>query len=201
VSIVIVGAGGHGREVLDVAEACGRSCLGFLDDGEPDVALLAARGMTVLGPTTMSVDAELLIGVGSSRARADLARRLGSATTAPAVVHPTASVGSGVRLGAGSVLCAGVRLTTNITIGRHGYVGPNATIGHDAVIEDTVTVLPGAVLSGAVVAEEQVSVGAGAVVVQGVVLGAGCTVGAGAVVLRDVAPGVTVAGVPARPLG
>ena len=63
-------------------------------------------------------------------------------------MHPLASVGSVVELGDGTVVAAGARLTTGITVGRHGYIGPNATVGHDAVFEDYVTVLPGATISG-----------------------------------------------------
>ena len=94
-----------------------------------------------------------------------------------------------MRLGAGTVVAAGARLTTGIAVGRHGYVGPNATIGHDCVLEDYVTVLPGATVSGNVHLGAGVSVGTGANIRQGVSVGEGATVGAGAVVLTDVPPG------------
>ncbi|MSO86136.1 MAG: UDP-glucose 4-epimerase [Acidimicrobiia bacterium] len=204
-SIVIVGAGGHGREVFDVVEACGGSCLGFVDDGSPDLEPLRRRGVSVLGNVGFlaELDALVLLGIGESATR----RRVGDTLDAhrallwsPALVHPLASTGSEVELGVGTVLCAGARLTTHITIGRHGYLGPNATLGHDAILEDYVTVLPGATVSGAVHLESGVSIGTGAHILPGVRVGEAAVVGAGAVVLADVAPGATVVGVPARPI-
>jgi acetyltransferase-like isoleucine patch superfamily enzyme len=76
----------------------------------------------------------------------------------------------------------------------------NATVGHDAVLHDRVTVYPGANVSGSVTLEDDVSVGSNAVVLQGRTVGRGAFVGAGAVVTRDVRPGAVVVGSPARPL-
>ena len=75
-----------------------------------------------------------------------------------------------------------------------------ATVGHDCVLDDFVTVLPGARVSGSVHLAAGSTVGSGAVVLQGRTVGRGAFVGAGAVVTRDVAPGVVVVGNPARPL-
>ena len=129
-----------------------------------------------------------MLGLGDSATR----RRVGGALDdtvdwADALVHPLASIGSVVQLGVGTVVTAGARLTTGIVVGRHGYVGPNATIGHDAVLEDYVTVLPGATVSG------NVHPGCGSVRRDGgqrppgIRVGEGAVIGAGAVVLTDVA--------------
>ena len=104
-------------------------------------------------------------------------------------MHPLASTGSLVELGDGTVVAAGARLTTGISVGRHGYLGPNASVGHDAYLEDYVTVLPGATISGHVHLGVGTSVGTGANIRQGVIIGEGATVGAGAVVLEDVPEG------------
>lgn len=199
-SIVIVGASGHGREVLDVVEACGEPFAGFVDDGNPDLEPLRRRGLTLLG----ALDAldghpgSVVLGVGDGAVRSRLAGALSVRWSGP-LVHPSASVGSDVVLADGTVIAAGARLTTHIVVGAHGYVGPNATVGHDAVLGHCVTVLPGATVSGAVRLGYGVTVGTGANLRQGVVVGDGAVVGAGAVVVDDVAAGVTVVGVPARP--
>lgn len=199
-SLVIVGAGGHGREVLDVAEACGEAFAGFVDDGQPDLEPLRRRGATLLGGLDVLAghDGPVVLGVGDGGVRGRLARALAVRWARP-LVHPAATLGRDVEVADGTVVAAGARLTTHIVVGAHGYVGPNATIGHDAVLGDFVTVLPGATVSGDVRLGHGVTVGTGANLRQGVVVGEHAVVGAGAVVVADVPSGVTVVGVPARP--
>lgn len=203
--LVIIGGGGHGREVLDVIEAAagGLRVLGVLDDGHPDLLRLTARGLRVLGGVDhlASLDGVgFVLGIGSATARRAVGERLAPlGRPSPAMRHPAATVGSLVVRDPGSVLAAGARLTTNVVVGAHAYVGPNATVGHDCVLAPYATLYPGAVVSGSVNVGAAATVGAGATVRQGVHLGDGCVVGAGAVVLDDVEPGATVVGVPARP--
>lgn len=204
-----MGAGGHGRELLDIVEAAiaagttDHELIGVLDDGDADLHLLAARGVDHLGGTERlaDLDADVLVGIGSGAGRRAVDERIrAAALPTPVLVHPAATIGAEVRLGPGSVVAAGARITTNIVLGRHTHVGVNATIGHDAVLGDHVTVLPGATVSGSVRLEDGVTIGTGAAVIQGVTIGADTFVGAGAVVIRDLPAGVTAVGVPARPL-
>ncbi len=209
--LVIVGAGGHGREVLDVVEAVGGyRVLGFVDDGSPDEALLSARGQRLLGGRSELDDLAatagwlvVVVGIGDAGVRARVVAGLpwGRVRSADPLVHPDATVGSRCSLGEGTVVAAGARLTTNVTVGAHCYVGPNAAIGHDVVMEDAATIYPGAVLSGNVHVGRAATVGAGAAVRQGLLIGDGAMVGLGAAVVTDVPPGATVIGVPARQSG
>ena len=207
--LVIIGAGGHGREVLDVVEACiadgaPYEFVGFVDDGEPDVALLAARGVELLGtvddlPGLGNV--AVLLGLGVPVVRREVAHHLGTVPVEPpALVHPLASIGSRCTLGPGTIVAAGARLTTNITTGAHCYVGPNATVGHDCVLRSFATIYPGAVVSGNVRVGEAATVGAGAAVRQDLTLGSACVVGLGAAVVRNVPDEATVVGSPAKRL-
>jgi sugar O-acyltransferase (sialic acid O-acetyltransferase NeuD family) len=204
-SLVIIGAGGFGREVLDIVEGLGGGAykfLGFLDDGTPDERLLVARSVRHLGPLSSlaDIDADYVVAVANPDAR----RRIdafadGLGRRAPVLVHPSAYVGSLVTLGPGTVVCAHASLTTNISVGRHGHININVTIGHDVVLDDYVTVLPGSNVSGNVRLDAGVTLGTNSSVIQGCRVGAGATVGAGAAVVRDIEPGVTAVGVPARP--
>jgi len=205
---VIIGAGGHGREVLDVIEGTQPSLrhrfIGFLDDVEPNLDVLSRRGAAWLGIVARMVDfdAEYLIGIGDCQVRRNIdAQLMRVGRAAATLVHSAATVASDVKLGPGSVITAGARLTTNIRAGRHFHLNLNATVAHDCVVGDYVTVNPAATISGNVVLEDRVNIGTGANVIPGVRVGAGATVGAGAVVVRDVPPGDKVVGVPARSVG
>ncbi|WP_285115791.1 acetyltransferase [Leifsonia sp. fls2-241-R2A-40a] len=210
-AVVVVGAGGFGRETLDVLEAAEREqpgrfeVLGVVDDAPSETALerLAARDIAYLGTVDQWLgagpDAAYLLGVGSPAVRERLDARLTAAgLTAATVVHPRAVIGSRVRIGDGSVVCGGVQLSTNVILGRSVHLNPGAIVGHDAVLEDFVSVNPGAIVSGEVRVGRGSLLGAGSVVLQGLRVGAGSTVGAAACVTRDVPDSVVVKGVPAR---
>jgi sugar O-acyltransferase (sialic acid O-acetyltransferase NeuD family) len=204
--VVIIGASGHGREVLDILEAASGagtrwSFVGFVDDGAVDERLLASRGAKLLGSLDAlpALDAAYLIGIGASDARAQVDARVGDlGQSSPVIAHPHSTTGSACALGPGTLLWAGSRISTNVRTGRHVHVNQNAAIGHDCELADFVSVFPGATVGGDVVLERGVTIGAGANVMRGLRVGEGAMVGAGAVVLRDVPAGVTVVGVPAR---
>lgn len=207
--LVIVGAGGFGREAVDVVLALPSQyeLLGVIDDGPSAVNLerLAALGARYLGTEhdwlASGTRASYLVGIGSPAVRAGVAARFDAAgIPAATVVHPRAGLGSLTSIGAGSIVCAGAQVSTNVTLGRHVHLNPNSTIGHDTVLEDFASVDPGAVVSGEVVIGAGTLVGAGAVVLQQLTVGPSSVIGAAACVTRDVAPGLTVVGVPARPV-
>lgn len=206
--LIIVGAGGFARETLDVVEAVNAvspmfDVLGFADDApsEPALQRLADRGHRHLGRIDDALAAHptssIVIAIGSPEHRDAIAARLGSERAAT-LVHPRASIGSCSTIGAGTVICAGALVSTNVRIGRHGHLNPGAIVGHDSVLADAVSVNPGAVVSGDVRIDEGVLIGAGSVVLQGLHIGEGVVVGAAACVTKDAPPRVTLVGVPAR---
>jgi sugar O-acyltransferase (sialic acid O-acetyltransferase NeuD family) len=205
--LVVVGAGGFGRETLDVAEAMNREVarwdiIGVVDDAPSDLNLerLATRGVTYLGGLEdVPAGVVVAIGVGSPSAR----RRLHEAIAAhgfdfATLIHPTAVLGSELRLNSGSVICAGVSVGTNVSLGRLTHLNPHAVIGHDTILGDHVSVNPNATVSGDCIIGDEVLIGAGAVVLNQLEVGARAVVGGAACVVGDVPPGVTVSGVPAR---
>lgn len=213
-ALVIVGAGGFGREVFEIVRAMRHAGTaewwveGYVDDApSPHTSeLLGQLSMHLLGPVDCLMQGSeglgVVLAVGNPRARRALASRLAPISPHyPVLVHPDATVGGEVNLGAGTVICPGARLSTQISLGAHVHVDQNATIGHDATIGDYSRLNPQACVSGAVRIEQDVLIGANATVLQGLTVGRGALVGAGAVVTRPVGTGRIVKGVPARPTG
>lgn len=204
--LVIVGAGGHGRETLDIVEAINAAeptwtFQGFVDDGEINEERLRRRVVANLGTTDTLTDsgAHYVIGIGSPALRAMLDERLTAwGRPAATLVHPTATIASDNRIAHGVVLAAGARVTTNVTLGRHVHVNINAVVSHDCVVGDYTTLSPGVLVNGDVELGRQVFLGTGAIVTPGVSIGDGAVIGAGAVVIGDVPAGVTVTGVPGK---
>jgi len=203
--LVIVGAGGFAREVLALVKDIGRAggdvwrVAAFL---ERDVARLAGSldGVPVLGLPAGGERPWAVAGIGEGAdRRTEVARRVDQVAGWATLIHPTVTFDPDtVRIGEGSIVCAGTSLTTDLTLGRHVVLNLHCTVGHDCLLGDFVSAMPGCHLSGGVTLGEAVFLGTGAVVLPGVQIGAAATVGAGAVVTHDVAAGATVVGVPAR---
>jgi sugar O-acyltransferase (sialic acid O-acetyltransferase NeuD family) len=204
-ALVVIGCGGHGREVAGIARALGDQwkVVGFVDDAPSTVNRERAARLDVayLGDLSSldGLDAHIVIGVGHPPVRAAIAERIACyGLPAATLVHPAATVGEDTTLGEGVVLFAGVRITTNVRLGRHVHVNQNATVGHDSILADFVGVNPLAAVSGECLLEACAMIGTTAAVLQGLRVGSGAVVGAGACVVRDVPAGVIVKGVPAR---
>jgi sugar O-acyltransferase (sialic acid O-acetyltransferase NeuD family) len=191
----IAGAGGAGREALDVALAAGRQVDAFLDDALADRVI---RGHEVLRPEDAPSGAAYVVAIASAPVRRRLSALLDALRLhALTLVHPRAVVCASTVVGPGCVLQANAFVSSGVRLGSHCQVHYNATVGHDTELADYVTVLPGANVAGSVTLGTGVLVGSGAVVLQGRTVGADATVGAGAVVTRDVAAGAVVVGSPA----
>jgi sugar O-acyltransferase (sialic acid O-acetyltransferase NeuD family) len=207
--LLLVGAGGFGRETAEAVRAvnaCRRTwnLLGFLDDG-PGLAGKEVDGTRVLGPTEAVADfpdACVIVTTGSPRdyfSRKRLVKRLEVASERFAtLVHPHAVLPASARLGPGTVLLAGVVVTSGISIGSHVAVMPGAVLTHDNTVGDFATVASGVRFGGGVQVGTGAYVGAGALIREGLSIGDWALVGMGSVVLRSVPPSEVWAGAPAR---
>ncbi|WP_249011323.1 hypothetical protein [Conexibacter sp. DBS9H8] len=210
--LLIYGAGGSGREIAAWASrACwaevAHDLIGFIDDraaGDETVHGLPVWPLAVAA--ARHPGAGVIAAVGDSRLRAALiaaAEATGLISAAP-LVHPGVEIDADyVRLGAGVVICPRTVITTDIEVGAHTQINVSCTVMHDTVIGAFATLSPGTCLSGTNRIDDHAFLGTGSVTVNGAPgrplrIGAGAIIGAGAVVTADVAPGTTVAGVPAR---
>ena len=201
--LLILGAGGHGRAVADLAGECGWEVVGFTD-----------REAVSDGPGILGTDDEVftlfgagkfdgaVVGVGNTALakRAELFRLLrGWEINVPRLIHPRAVVSRSCRIGDGSVVFPGSVLGAGVEVGENVVIYSGVVAEHGCRIGDHAYLSPGVVLSGEVMVGEGAFLGAGAVVLPGLAIGAWATVAAGAVVTTAIQPGETVMGIPARP--
>ncbi|WP_400192082.1 acetyltransferase [Hymenobacter sp. B81] len=207
--LVIVGAGGFGREVLMLVRQLNEmrqqwDVLGFYDDQPPadadrlhDLPWLGT--VADLNATTETRYAA--VAVGNTQQRASVVERLSSPHVHFAtLIHPSVTLRGyqNVQIGAGSIICQGCVFTCDIVLGRHVLLNLGCTIGHDAVLEDFCSLMPQANVGGEAFLETGVYLGTNATVINQVRVGAGTIVGAGAVAVRDLPARVTAVGVPAQ---
>lgn len=206
--VVILGAGGHGRVILDAVLAAGRdTVLGFLDD---DAALAGQQilGFPVLGPSAelarlsreRRIDA-VALAIGDNFVRRNKFEEVARAGLEPlTVIHPAAVISRFTKLGQGVVIFAGVVVNPGTAVEDNVCINTAASVDHDNRLGAHCHVFPHATLTGGVRVGEFTSIGSGAVVNPYLTVGRFSFVGSGAVVVRDVEEGVVVAGVPARML-
>lgn len=198
--LLILGGGGHGRVVAEIARDLGLGDFARLDD-DPAVT-------GVLGPLACCAEPGLrqrysraLVAIGQGPLRLqwlDRLQQLGFAC--PPLVHPTAWVSPTAQLGAGTVVMPQAAVMAGSQLGQGCIVNTCASVDHDCLLADGVHVCPGAHLAGAVVVGRCSWIGIGASVIQGLTIGDDVTVGAGAAVVHDLVDGITAVGIPARAL-
>lgn len=206
--IVIIGAGGHAKVVIDALQRGRQHQIAGLLERDPSKIGICICGIPVIG-----TDAELsslleqgvdgaVIGIGHighGEIRDRIAQRLhASGIPLITVIHPSAVVSPHAHVGAGTLICAGAVVNPGAEIGENCIINSGAVIEHDVVLGCNVHVAPNAAISGGCVVGSHTFVGMGSCVIQGLKLGDGCIVGAGSVVLKDVEAGMTVVGSPAR---
>lgn len=200
--LVVVGAGGHARPVVDAAMESGWEVVGILDvDYSGEAERILARpvlgGLEILArPDHENTHVIVAIGDGKRRAKLydDIActgRRFAS------VVHPTAIVSLHARVGDGTFVNAGAIVNAGVTIGQDCIINTGAIVDHECAIGRHAHVGPGVRLGGRVRVGDYSFLGIGATVIDKIVIGSEAIVGAGSVVIRNVEQGATVVGVPA----
>ncbi len=197
--LCIIGAGGHGKVVADIALKMHYDEIVFVDDEKEG----ACMGLPIVGKTAnisfLADDkTEFVLAIGNNRARSRLAKVYSLAWAT--IVHPSAQIAVGVSIGEGSVVMAGAIVNAETKIGAHCIVNSGAIVEHDNRLADFVHISPGAALGGTVSVGERTHIGLGAKVRNNVTICADCVVGVGGVVVKDIVKCGTYIGVPIREL-
>ncbi len=210
---LIVGAGGHGRVVLEIAQAAGAAvgsapgsslrCIGFVD-ANPELVGTTVGGVPVLAgphqlPRLKSQASHAIVGIGDNISRQAYARRLTElGFTLITLVHPRAVVSPSARLGKNVVVCAGSVVGTEARVADSAIINTSAVVDHECEVGEAAHICPGVALAGRVRVGALATVGTGSSVIPCRQIGASAVIGAGTVVIVDIPAGATAVGVPSR---
>ena len=202
-ALLIIGAGGNGRVISDIASSLNRwDRIQFLDD-EPDLDKLDPD-FPVIGrcddlETIIQSFEDVVVGFGDNAMRShwsERARTCGCELST--IIAPTAVVSDRASIGSGSIVMPHAVVNTGVVTGSSALINTGATVDHDCRLGDFVHISPGANLGGTVHVGDRSWLGIGCAVRHSIRIGSDVVVGAGAAVVCDVRDSVTVVGVPAR---
>lgn len=212
---VIFGAGGFASEVgwllhdLAITDTQNYSLDAFVAAGDAKNIGQTIRGSEVLAETNFfekykKMYINVFIAVGSPELKRHIREKCCAAldhVQFPSLVHPSVLMDTragAVRIGQGSIICAGTILTTDIEIGEFSHLNLGCTIGHGAVIGAYSTLSPGVHISGGVTMDTSCFVGTGAVILERIAIPSETTIGAGATVVKTISVPGTYIGTPAK---
>lgn len=210
----LIGAGGHGREVMPMLRSMIRGkitglnseLLFVVENLEEETEINGYRVISLKAFFDLEGTKRFNVAIGDSRVRQRIAEACLARQIEPfALLASSAILLDDNEIGEGCMISEQTIITSNVRIGRFFQANCQCNISHDCVIGDYVTFAPGVKCNGNVTIGDHAYIGAGALIKQGkygkpLMIGAGAVVGMGAVVTKDVAPNTTVVGNPARPM-
>lgn len=206
--IVIIGAGGVGRETALIIEDINEvnkewNLLGFVDDND-DIQGSNINGYEVLGNLSFlenyNKEIYVVCAIANYNIKKMIIEKLKKNINIKyaTLIHPSTKINNTVEIGEGCIVYQNVILTSNIFIGNHIIISPRCGIGHDVKVENYCSLLWNVSASGNVLIKEGALLGSASTIIQGLTVGKGSIIGAGTVVIRDIEDNITVVGNPAR---
>lgn len=206
--LYIIGSGGFGREVAWLVERINQETpmwelVGFIDDNQSTWGT-SCNGYQVVGGTDVLNDIQhdvwVVCAVGAAKTRKNIIEKVMHLehVNFATLVDPSVIFSNSVKIGEGTIVCAGSILTVNIDVGRHVIINLDCTLGHDDIIEDFVTIYPSVNVSGNVHVGAGTELGTGSKIIQGIDIFSDVILGAGAVVSKTLGEAGTYVGVPVK---
>lgn len=199
--LIIIGAGGHGQVIADIALKMGHwKDIKFLDDNRVGKTPL---GISIIGKSSdvykYIKEFDVFIGIGNNSIRGKIQKDLEAAgASIPSLIHPSAIIGENVEIGKGTVIMAGVIINCCTKIGEGCIVNTASSIDHDNCIGNYTHISPGVRLAGTVNVGDNTWLGVGSIVSNNVNITGDCIIGAGGVVVKDINMSGIYVGVPVR---
>ena len=194
--MILYGASGHGKVILDILESIHEPDISIWDDA--DKAPVWEYPVVRPFPPCFVVEDLVIISIGVNETRKKIAGHLADRVIFGTAIHATAYISPRSSIGEGTVVMAGVTVNPDVRIGKHCIINTSCSIDHDCIIGDYAHISPNATLSGDVHVGEGTHIGSGSSVIQGIRIGKWCTIGAGTVVIKDIPDYATAVGNPAR---
>lgn len=193
-NLIIIGASGHGKVILDIAIKTGYHNISFLDDNKK---IKNCGGYPVVGKTqeALSATGDKIVAIGNLDIREKIQNKLKNLTT---LIHPKSIISRRVKVGEGTVIMAGAIINSDTIIGKGVIINTAVSVDHDCFIGDYSHISVGAHIAGTVNIGKKVWIGAGTIVINNINICDNCIIGAGAVVIKDIEKPGTYVGVPAR---
>lgn len=197
-TMILFGASGHCKSVIDIAESIGQRISVIYDDNPVSEAICHIPVEKYVDGLSGVMDI-WVISIGNNLIRKKVREKLGA--NFGILIHRTASISSWSSMGDGTVVMAKVVINACTTVGEHCIINSAAVIEHDCSVGNFVHISPNASLAGGVRVGEGVQIGIGACVLPEIKIGKWATIGAGAVIIKDVPEGAVVVGNPGRIIG
>jgi len=188
--LALFGAGGH---AMEVAAQIGKDIKFFVDD---KYVCLGTLPISQFDPSEYL----MMVAVGNSHDREAMVLKLPKETQYFTFIHSTALIldPNNFKLGEGSFIGAYSVVTTNCRIGRHAILNRAVHVGHDAIIGDYFSAMPGVIISGNVSVGHRVYFGTHSSCVEKISISSDVTIGLGAAIVNHLEPAGTYVGVPAK---
>jgi len=200
--LVVIGAGGHAKVVVELARSCGFDVVGCLDADDTPRLLVGAPviGKDEIASSLLSDGVRFsALGIGNNRVRERLGGELEAlGFTLPALISPDAVMSPSAQVERGVIVMPGAVLNAECRIGPFGIVNTSASVDHDCRLGIAVHVAPGSRLAGSVVVGDRAMIGVGSAVAPGVSIGSDAILGAGATAIHDIPSNTIAVGTPAR---
>ena len=198
-SLIIIGAGGHGKVVADIAKKTKLyKHIAFLDENLNK----AVPGYKWLGKPEeyrkWAKHSDFFVAIGDGQGRYKIQKELEGEVILATLIHPSAVIAEDVKIGNGTVIMANAVVNSGSVLGCGVIINTASTVDHDCKIGNYVHIAPGCHICGTVSVGTGTWIGVGACVINGITICGECTIGAGAAVICDITENGTYVGIPAK---